>query len=246
MIRDNYRSNPIINSGAEGSGYGKNVAVTLESVVGQREIIKQEDLGLIQIPVNRIIGYIANGEKIHKTDSYLHCCEYLGNFYIYGTAAQVSMINSSGSFVLHAYVTRLIPAYSEEKHIMAYYDFLAYYPFTGMYQIQFTQAGFFEKFQNALGHDVNHKWSIADRGRFLMKWYVIESAFNRAFVQKINLTAADAFVVLLENHSYSQISNMPSWVLTRVFQTEWKKLHILGMRIEDASLVTVGAYPFLK
>lgn len=241
MIRDNYRSNPIINSRAQGSAYGKDAAMTLESVVGQREITKQEDLGLIQIPVNRIIGYIANGEEKYKNDSYLHCFEYLGNFYIHGTPAQVSIINSSGSFVLHAYVTRLIPAYSEEKHIKAYYDFLTYYPLTGMYQIQFTQAGFFEKFQNALGYEVNHKWSIADRSRFMMKWHVIESAFNNAFAQKVGITAADAFVVLLEDYSISQICSIPSWILTKVFQTEWKKLHMLEMKQkEDKSIVTVG------
>lgn len=204
-------------------------AVTLESVIGSREIVQRIDLGLTRIPVNQIAGIVSGSEDCCGF-SRLRCREFLGKFYICGSSKQISLLQTSGAMMTTACVTRLIPAYSEEKEIKAYYEFLSYYPLLEMYQIQFTQPGFFEKFQNALGHDVDYVWTPADRSRFLMNWYVIESAFYNAFDRKINITPADALVVILENHTFSQIKTMPAWLLSRVFQASWRKLHALSIQ----------------
>lgn len=237
MIRDNYRRNPaaidpaFIDFGFAENRKASNTAISLDSAIGKTEIVKKVNMGLIQIPVSHIVGYVSGDCDWADDTAYLRCCEYLGDFYIYGTPTQVSFIMNSGSFVLNARVMRLIPAYCDEKRIQAYYEFLNYYPLTEMYQVQFTQPGYFAIFQNALGHDADYVWTNTDRCNFLMKWYVVESAFHNSFDQKMNISAADALVVLLENHTISQITSMPSWILMKTFQASWKKLHMLDVQM---------------
>lgn len=204
-------------------------AVTLEAVAGNREILRTVDLGSIRIPVNQIAGVAAKGEGSGAAGQ-LRCYEYLGKFYVCGDKGQIALLKNSGAVQATASVVRLVPAYSEEKEIRNYYEFLTYYPLLEMYQIQFTQPGFFRKFQKAMGHDAGYAWTVMDRNRFLMHWYVIEAAFYAAFDRKLNVTPADALVVLLEDYSFSQIRSMPAWLLTRVFQSVWKKLRALNDR----------------
>ena len=253
MIHDNYRSNPAAFSAGstnidfnDGRSATKNL-LSLKSAIGEATIAKYVDLGIIQIPVNHIVGYVTEKCSWCEEASYMCCCEYLGDFYIYATPAQVSLIQNCGAFVIWAHVMRMIPVYSQEKRIRAYYDFLSYYSLTGMYQIQFTQPGFFEKLQKALGYEAGHSWSIIERSQFMMKWLLIESAFQSAFPEKLNVTAADALMVLLEEYSFSQITSMPSWILTRTFHSSWKKLHKISEqeKLEENSVVLTIPSPYM-
>ena len=72
------------------------------------------------------------------------------------------------------------------------------------------------------------KWSDSDRTSFLTHWPKIERAFQSSFDNGLNITPADALVVLLEKYSFAQIIRMDSWVLARIFQTCWKDLYQLS------------------
>ena len=81
------------------------------------------------------------------------------------------------------------------------------------------------KLQSALGHEANYRWNGTDRFGFLFHWHTIENAFHKAFEESLSITAADALAVLLEKYTYNQIIRMPVWVLTRVFQANWKRMY---------------------
>ena len=97
-----------------------------------------------------------------------------------------------------------------------------------LYQIQFTQPAYFEKFQAALGFRPDHVWTEENCADFLPVWNRIESAFYKSYEHSLRITAADALVVLLEKYSYDQIIQMDSWVLARMFQALWKELYVLS------------------
>ena len=97
-----------------------------------------------------------------------------------------------------------------------------------MYQLQFTQEGYFERFQKEFGFDPAHKWTDSDRSRFLAVWPKIEEAFHKSYEESLRITAADALVVLLQKYSIDQIDQMPSWVLARIFQAFWRELYTLS------------------
>lgn len=53
----------------------------------------------------------------------------------------------------------------------------------------------------------------------------MEYALRRAFNGELNITAADALIVLLEEYSYNEVRKMQPWDLTKVLQNSWVKLY---------------------
>ena len=158
----------------------------------------------------------------------IRCYEYLGKFYVQDGAKRVSVLMHHGAGTILSEVTRIMPACTQDQQIQTYYEFLHHFQLTRLYQISFTQPEYFAKLQAAMGHEINYCWNDSDRFGFLFHWYTIENAFHKAYENCLNITAADALVVLLERYTYHQIIKMPVWVLTRVFQAHWKQLYELS------------------
>lgn len=158
----------------------------------------------------------------------IRCLEYLGRFYVADGLKRVSVAKFHGAPILRSQVIRIMPIKTDSKEVELYYDFLFHFRLTRLYQLQFTQPGHFEKMQRAFGKTPTGKWSDSDRAAFLLYWPTIEKAFHKSYSDYLNITAADALVVLLDKYSYTQISRMEPWVLARVFQVSWKELYTLS------------------
>lgn len=159
---------------------------------------------------------------------YIRCFEYLGKFYVADGLKRVSVAKFHKAHVIKAQVIRKMPIRTEEKSVQQYYEFLFHFRLTRLYQLQFTQRGYFEKFQAALGNEPTYKWTDTDRAQFLEIWPTIEYAFHKSYDEHLYITAADAMVVLLEKYTFDQIAHMDSWMLARIFQTFWKELYTLS------------------
>lgn len=159
---------------------------------------------------------------------YVHCYEYLGKFFVVDGLKRVSVAKFSKASTIRSKVIRIMPIRTDARSIQLYYDFLFQFQLTRMYQLQFTQEGYFERFQTELGFDPEYKWTDSDRSRFLAVWPKIEEAFHKSYEESLRITAADALVVLLQKYSIDQIAQMPSWVLARLFQAIWKELYTLS------------------
>ena len=68
-------------------------------------------------------------------------------------------------------------------------------------------------------------WTDQDRFSFLFNLLPVEYALRRAFHGHLNITAADALLVLREEYSYREIRKMKPWDLTNVIQNSWVKLY---------------------
>lgn len=79
----------------------------------------------------------------------IRCYEYMGRFYVQEGNKRVSVLKSYGAPAIDAFVTRVIPAYSQDQAVQVYYEFLNSFPLTGLYQVRFSQLGGFAKLQAA-------------------------------------------------------------------------------------------------
>ena len=166
---------------------------------------------------------------LHEVNSnVIKCYEYLGKFYVADGLKRVSIAKTLGISTMRAQVIRILPIRTDTKEVQQYFDFLFQYRLTHLYQLQFTQPGFFEQLQSALGNGPSYRWSEGDRSRFLKQWNTIEEAFRKSYGGLLRLTTADALVVLMRKYSYEQILQMESWVLARIFQASWKELYALS------------------
>lgn len=213
------------------------------------------ELGVMDIPTDQIIGVAEDdGKNMYAADfmpvsfagsnyayqwrelcmdysqdkeflSPLYCYEYLGKFYVIDGKKRVSVLKYLKAPTATAYVTRILPALSEEKHIQIYYEFIESFKLTKLYQISFSKLGSFEKFQEAMGHTEGQMWTEEERKLVLHVLARVAPALDAAFGGYLNVTPADVLLALLDEYSLEQIRKMEVSVITDRIQRNWKKLY---------------------
>lgn len=229
--------------------------LTLEAILDKKKVAEEVDLGVLYIPVKQIAGTVSNGDEGAYTTDFLplpsaqseyaqkwtqiymehlsdagladpiRCYEYFGDFYVVDGKKRVSVLKAHGDMMVKAHVIRLMPVKSEEPKVRCYYEFVRTFEKTGLYQVAFSQAGRANRFLEALGYDADHVWDDADRFGFLFHWYPFERAHQIALGDSLNITTADALLVLLEKHSYAELRDMHSWILAELMQEAWLEMY---------------------
>nr|MBQ8244099.1 hypothetical protein [Oscillospiraceae bacterium] len=227
----------------------------LDTVVDRTRVAGEVDLGVLNIPVNQIVGIVSDSDTDTYTSDFLplpsvtsgyaetwvrlymehlsgtdlaepiRCYEYLGKFYVSDGKKRVSVLKADGAMMVKASVTRILPVKTDDPQILSYYEFVKTFEKTGLYQIAFTQPGNADSFLKALGYNPDHVWNENDRNSFAFYWYPFEQALIRAFDGVLTITTADALMVLLKNHSYAQLREMPSWTLAELMQEAWPEMY---------------------
>lgn len=220
----------------------------LDEVLSDSMVAGQVDLGLIEVPLDRIVGTKTAGRVnafsadflpllgedsefaikwrqlccAHLGDEGIHdpirCFEYLGRFYIQEGNKRVSVMKYFGARSITGYVIRILPVYSEVQEVQCYYEFLHYYPLTRLYSLQFSRPGSFSKLQAALGYDDDHIWSEDERRRFSSSFFRFAYEFDK-FRDKVNgVTVADALLVWLKVYPFTQLHEMTPQELSKSLQ----------------------------
>ena len=228
----------------------------LDEILNDTMTAGQVDMGLLDIPANRVTGTKTQGRRdafaadfmplmppdsefaskwitlcaAHLSDEGIRepvrCFEYLGRFYVQEGNKRVSVLKSYDAPSIPAYVTRIVPAWSEDEAIRAYYDFMHAYQLTGLYEVTFSRAGRFAKLQAALGREAEQVWTEAERRSFLTGYWAFERAFNKLGGGKLNITVADAMLVFLKLHSFEQLKAMSASELHRELSAVWPDVRV--------------------
>ena len=227
----------------------------MKSVLDENKIVDKVDLGEVNIPVSQIVGVVSNEDQEcysadflplpsvqsgfaekwtriymeHLTDRGLEepirCYEYLGKFYVIDGKKRVSVLKADGTIMVKAYVTRIMPEKTEDDRVRSYFEFVDSFEKTGLYQIAFTQPGKTEAFLNAIGYKPDYVWTDSDRYGFIFNWYSFERAMKIAFDGLLNITTADAVMVLLKDHAYTDLIKLHSWTLAEMMQDAWLDMY---------------------
>ena len=129
------------------------------------------DVGLVEIPTERIIGTRSAGRITAFTASFrplldnksefavkwinlcnahlsdvgitdpIMCYEYLGDFYVQEGNKRVSVLRYFGAPRIPGNVKRILPPMSDEPRIKAYYEFIDFYKSSTLYTVQFRRPG---------------------------------------------------------------------------------------------------------
>lgn len=220
----------------------------LKTVLDTYNVAGETDLGVVKIPVKQIVGVVAEEDRNAYVSDFcplpsvnsefaakwttrfmenlsdaglsdpIRCYEFLGKFYVVDGMKRVSAAKAQGTVMIDAQVTRILPEKTDDPQIQSYYEFIKTYEKTGLYQIAFTQPETADTFLKAMGYEPDHIWSEMDRYSFMFHWYPFDRALEVAFDNQLNITTADAVLVLLKNHSIDELRNLPSWVLAEMMQ----------------------------
>ena len=167
----------------------------LDQVEADYNIVARNELGLVNIPTELIVGTRSAGRTAALAGNFMPllapdsefgvkwtrlcqahmeegirdpilCCEFLGKFYVQEGNKRVSVLKSFDAPTVAGSVVRLVPARTEDPEILRYYEFLEFYAQSGLYGIEFEKSGSYQKLLAALGMGEGHIWTEEERRSF--------------------------------------------------------------------------------
>lgn len=206
---------------------------SLEGILKDIEIVSQVDLGIIEIPIKKIIGtythlrslsFAKNFMPLIKTefkDKWSSLCkahinegirdpikvyEYLNWYYVMEGNKRVSVLKYFDAYSITARVIRLIPKLDENnKDIRIYYEFLKFNKITGIYSIWFSKEHNFEYLLKLLESFESNSPGFFDKYKYfeIYIYNTFSKVYKKCGGDKLTITTGDAFL------EYVKIYGMP-------------------------------------
>ena len=209
-----------------------------------------QDIGLVEIPAERIVGTRSAGRITTFSPSFLPlakpnsefalkwtnlclahledgirdaitCYEYLGNFYVEEGNKRVSVLRYFGAPRVSGMVKRILPQRSDDPRIQAYYEFLEFYKNSRLYVVQFRRPGDYAKLLAWLGKELGDPWTEDERRTFSAYFHYFLDAFNSLHVSDKDILPEEALLMWLKIHPYKDLGRLTSTELRKSLAALW-------------------------
>ncbi len=167
----------------------------LDDILPGRGTYSEVPLGLVQIPIDQIVGTKTGGRSSAFASNFMpilrentefaskwsslstshveegirepiKAYEYMNKFYVLEGNKRVSVMKFFGVAAVPGVVTRIIPKRTDEKENKIYYEFLDFYELSRVNYIWFSEEGSFAKLQKEVGKGADEVWSEDDKLTF--------------------------------------------------------------------------------
>lgn len=167
----------------------------LDDILPGRGTYSEVPLGLVQIPLDQIVGTKTGGRSSAFAGNFMpilrentefaskwqklstshveegirepvKAYEYMNKFYVLEGNKRVSVMKFYGVSSTPGVVTRIIPRRTEEKENKIYYEFMDFYEVSKINYIWFSEEGSFAKLQEAVGKEPDEVWTDEEKLTF--------------------------------------------------------------------------------
>ena len=240
----------------------------LDDILQNVEVESQLPLGLIEVPLELVIGTKTAGRTAAFASNFMpllevktefgnkwtslciahleegirdpiRCFEYLGRFYVQEGNKRVSVLKFFDASSVPANVTRVVPRYNETPEVRLYYEFMRYYPLIKTYALQFTKPGSFARLQKLMGKGPEEAWSNDDRADILSLYNWVGKAFQAHGGDQLRCTTGDVLLLLLRLYARKELADSTPAELSQKLDALWDD--VLALQNEDP--VTVSDKP---
>ena len=223
----------------------------LDDIIGENFTGSVQEIGIVNIPVDRIVGTKTAGRitafsagflplldfetefaqkwmhlcAAHMSDEGIRnpidCFEYLGNFYIQEGNKRLSVLKYFGASQIQGTVHRIMPQSSDEPQIKAYFEFLEFYKTTGLYDVKFRQTGDYEKLVSYLGKDISQVWTEEERRTFRAYFRYFKEAFYALQGKKLDILPEEALLLWLKVYPFRDLGKKSSDEILKALSALW-------------------------
>ncbi|MBQ3542784.1 MAG: BMP family ABC transporter substrate-binding protein [Oscillospiraceae bacterium] len=224
---------------------GQPYPAVLTDVLEEKDIGAVQELGILDIPTDRIVGVTTAG-RIHAfTDNFrpllsqesefaakwvslcaahlgdegirdpITCCEYMGKFYVKEGNKRVSVLRHFGAARIPAQVQRILPQPSESPEYQAYLAFLEFFKATGLYEIQFRNPGDYAELLSHLGKSPGEAWNSWERKTFSAGYQYFREAFAALKMDRLELLPEEALLLWLQVYPFRDLGQMSTGELKK-------------------------------
>lgn len=224
----------------------------LDEILADKGPVQTQDLGVMEIPAQRIIGVKSAGRITAFTPSFcplldaktefgtkwislcgvhlgemgiqdpIICYEYLGNFYVQEGNKRVSVLRHFGAPRIPAEVIRVLPARDEDPRIQAYYEFLDFYKVSRSYAIQYRRPLDYAKLLRFLKRNWEDKWTEEERRTFQNYFYYFSEAFAALNTKQADILPEEALLIWLQVHPFRELGTLCAADLKKSLSAIWE------------------------
>lgn len=224
----------------------------LDEILPSRGNYSEVPLGLVQIPIDQIVGtktggrsnaFAANFMPILREDTEfamkwgslchshevegirdpIKAYEYMNQFYVEEGNKRVSVLKYFEAVSIPGTVTRILPPRTEEKENKIYYEFVDFYDLSGVNYIWFSKLGSFARLQAAVGKGPNEKWTEDDKLDFSSVYNRFSVEFEARGGKKLNITPGDAFLAFVDIYGFSSLVEKTTNELKELIVKSWEE-----------------------
>jgi len=206
----------------------------LEKKVPDLASLSRLSLGVISIPLSRVMGSVSEGRSKAFTKNFLPileggsefaakwdrlyesvesegvrqpvtALEYLGYYYVIEGNKRVSVMKAMGARDIEADVTRVIPPRTEDPEIVSYYEYCDFAKETGLHAILFTRPGSYQKLVSLPGMKAGEKWTEDEILSLRKIYHYFSEAYETLLKDHPSLPTGDAFLTYLTAFGYKDV-----------------------------------------
>ena len=227
----------------------------LDDILSYTKIVSEVNLGLMDIPLDKIIGTKTEGRTNafagnfmpllpeqsefgakwaslydHQIDDGIRdpivAYEFMNRFYVQEGNKRVSVMKYVGAYSIAGYVTRLVPQRTEEKENKLYYEFLDFYQVSFNCDVWFSREGSYKKLLKLMGKEPEVVWSAEERALFKSAYSRFSKAFTHVGGDKLNLTCSDAFLIYVRIFEYDKVKGQTELEMAKGLDKTWKEIEL--------------------
>ena len=235
----------------------------LDEILMHNEIQAERPLGLMQIPLENVIGtstrgrtyaFAANFMPIMNTETEFSAkwerlsdiqleegirdpiiaYEYMNRYYVVEGNKRVSVLKYFGAVAIPAMVTRKVPKYSEDEEVKIYYELMDFQQVTGLNTIEFSQLGRAQQLLELMGKTT--KWDDATKEDFMKVMFDFSRAYKSSGGDRLPITMGDALVAFMNVFGYEYMLTMTEEDYQKNILKVWKEF-VVQIEKDNVDLV---------
>ena len=237
----------------------------LDDILSNIEIETRTNLGLVDIPLDLIVGTSTQGrttafarnfmpllkpstEFAYKwsglIDSIIEdgqrdpiiAFEFMNRYYVVEGNKRVSVNKFLDGVSLYGNVTRIVPKMTDDKEVRIYYEYIDFYEITKINYVWVTKENNFLKLLKLTGSEPGVVWTDEDRATFRSRYLTFSKEFSKAGGDKLDITPADAMVAYMTFYDYESLDALPVAEIRKNIEKIWDEFLMLEEK-ESVALV---------
>ena len=206
----------------------------LEKKVPNLSQLTRLSLGIISIPLDRVVGSVSQGRSFAFTENFLPildggsefaakwdrlyesveaegvnqpvtALEYMGYYYIIEGNKRVSVMKAMEAQDIEADVTRVYPERTDEPENIAYYEYCEFTKDTKLYSILFTRPGSVQKLLSLPGMRAGDEWTDDEIASLRKLYHYFHESYLSVMKDRPALQSGDAFLAYLIAFGYETV-----------------------------------------
>ena len=206
----------------------------LEKKVPNLAQLSRLSLGIISIPLDRVVGSVSQGRSYAFTENFLPILdggsefaakwdrlyesveaegvnqpvtvlEYMGYYYVIEGNKRVSVMKAMEAQDIEADVTRVYPERTDDPENIAYYEYCDFTKETKLYGILFTRPGSVQKLLSLPGMRAGDRWTDDEIATLRKLYHYFHESYLSVMKDRPSLQSGDAFLAYLTAFGYETV-----------------------------------------